>query len=184
MKAFIKKQKFTIIALLVILSVFDILLLYGNYNKKEQIKDLRSIIKSIRNTSLVQENISISNSNIEWPDSELALVILLPEQSCSSCIRSEIYYVENFIDKYDEFARVYSISNKKNYLERFDVNFSYKNISFSESIFNTEIRFSNPIAILVDSTGMVQIFHQAEIGNSEKSHNFYTRIASLFSSLR
>lgn len=173
-----------IIIAITLLTVFNILLLYINVKQQNQLERLQAQIKpsESQTTIMLDSGIRLS-SDIKVP-SGLSLLVFFTDRSCLSCLKYEAQKLNKFYSNYGEYTQVYLLSTYKSYLERFDIDFKYTMINPDKDILNKEFVFANPVALLVDSNGLVQRFYLAEAGNEAKSNQFYQQMSSLFQSIQ
>ncbi|MEX0779013.1 MAG: hypothetical protein WD491_08990 [Balneolales bacterium] len=184
---FLKKSYPYIIAILCV-SIFNIFLLYTNADYRKHIEQLYSQVQfqealEYQSYSSVVNNARITHSGIKLRDSGMSLLVFFTDRGCPSCIESEILNLQDFYNKHPQNIQAYLLSSNESFTSLYEVNFPLKVINPNETILDEELNFDNPVAILTDSNGMVQNIYVAEVGNKEKSSNFYKRMTSFFNSI-
>lgn len=154
-------------------------LLYSNVKLKE---DLHSVKKAqIQNYPILNydlsSTISITNEEVILGDKGLFLSIFIPENSCISCLDFEIPNINKIYKNYPGVVRIYLVGADK-ILKDFNTDFKYRVLSYDDSLFDEEIIFSNPLAVLSDGEGKIYDFYLAEINKPSKSYNYYQRMNS------
>lgn len=172
----------TIILLFVILNIF---LLYKNINRQNKINELNSQIieHEIKDyDNFVSDEIHIINSKLQL-NKKLYLQVIFSDQGCPTCLTYEIPNLEHFYATYPNFVQIFLRSQRKNYWDFYNVNFSYVSIDHQQQVLETRNDFINPAIFLVDGNGTIHHIYVSEPGNREKSDRFYRRMHSLFNSI-
>ncbi|MEX0780993.1 MAG: hypothetical protein WD037_14735 [Balneolales bacterium] len=177
-----------IIAIL-ILSGFNISLLYINFDQQKNIDYLHSQIHfeqglEFQGYSSVFYNSKIVHPEIELRDSGMSLLVFFTDRGCPSCLEYEIPNFAQFFNEHGQYTQAFLLSNNDSFTSRYEVNFPLNVISPTEGLLDTELDFDNPVAILTDSNGIIQHIYVAEVGNREKSDRFYERMTSLFQAVQ
>lgn len=172
-----------IIGIIFVLVVFNILLLYTNFKQQNQISTLTEKIRLSKFGRIVNGNAKIINPEVRWSDTGVSLLIFFTDQGCEGCIENEVRNINSLTAKHNPYLRVYMLGENATYLKRYHPNFSFETIPTDIPILDTELSITNPVAVLVDSRGIVQSVHTAEVGNPGISNRFYHRMHSLFESL-
>lgn len=164
-----------IITVVSLLLVFNVLLVYANLERQKAIDFLSS-------QSIIESNPQIIHPGITLTDSGLGLVVLFTDQSCPDCLKFEVPNLNEFYSENNTDFHVYIIGSNETLLERYQASFPYTHISPDEAVLDMEFEIVNPVAMVVDSEGMVQHIYESKIGEPEKSVRFYQRMRSLFRS--
>lgn len=186
-------KRYTIKAVVIILVTLNILLLYENSQQQKKIKDLNNRIVNISNylnrvtvsSQFRKKNIRVIHPDVNLPgDDELLLFVFFTVRGCRSCVITEVRILNKFYKKYKEHTKIFLLSYDETYLKRlYDASFVYQTINPGKSILNTKKDFKNPIALMVDANGEVQVIQVAKKGKPEVRKQFYKQMASLFQSL-
>ena len=177
-----KKVESKIVILILVL--LNLWLLYNNNHKNKVIEELGVKIGKAEwgyeNTDNVL--LYLSHEEVQTPSDEVNLVVFFSDQGCQSCIKDEVSFLNTFNEKSPHRFEAYLLTQKApTYLSRmFDANFEYKVINPLLNVFDSDFEFVNPIAVLVDSTGLVHRIHKAEVGNNRKSEEFYDQMREFF----
>jgi len=111
----------------------------------------------------------------------LRLLVLVPEISCSSCLKYEIPEIKKLQEKYSELISFFVIGNRNSFLESYNLGFKYKILPI-EGVFSTDIYIPNPAVLLINDSGDIFLEYVAEVGNEERSSEFYRKIDLFISS--
>ncbi|RNC79531.1 MAG: hypothetical protein ED557_13470 [Balneola sp.] len=180
-----KKLESTI--LIGILIVLNVWLLYNNQQKNLIIEELHenSNSSSWNVETLDSTLIHIVNDRVLIPQNEIQLKVFFSDQGCQTCIQDEVNLLNEVYNLHPKKFNAYLITQKApTYLTRmFGASFKYELISPEKDIFDVRYEFVNPIAVLVDSTGLVHRVHKAEVANKDKSEQFYNQVKNLFEEL-
>ncbi len=171
-------------AILFLLSLLNLFLLYTNVERQNAINALNSQL--IYYEDYVHRNeaeFSIINEALQFPDKNLFLITLFTDRGCASCLNYEIPNAETFSSAFNDRHRVFLVSDDDIFLKHRGVGFAYSVFDTYDHILNTEFTFSGTAAFLVDGNGVIHDVYIAEIGNQEKSDQFYSRMHSLFNSV-
>lgn len=175
------------LVVIIILAGFNIVLLFQINNLQNRVESLNSLVETQENQlSIVRQaqNIdTLSDDFLKLRDSGISLLVFFPTSSCSSCLIYEVRNFNNFYSKYQTRARAYLLGSDRSVLERAGAEFLFQSIAIKKFVLQTGINHTNPIALLVDSNGMVHDTYLAEVGNETKSTRFYQRMTSLFGSM-
>lgn len=180
--------------LVVILTLLNVWLLYANNARQIEMENL---IRSKNETSLSNsdpenwgfeqagnETAKIVHPEVELPEKDLSMSVFFTDSGCGYCVDHEVALLNDFYNKFESEFNVYLLSHNESFLERLHgAEFPYSVIDPEKKLVDHDFDFSNPVAIISDSNGIVQIIHIAEKDNKEKSNHFYTRVGSLLLSL-
>lgn len=180
-----KMKKGELVAITGVLIVLNILLLYSINQKDRIIEELgnRRILNNWKFETTDNTLLYISHHEVKLGEAPLKLIVFFSDQGCQSCIEDEVELLNLINDEYPGSFNVYLLSTKApTYLSRmFEANFDYKVIDPRINVFDGDFEFVNPIAVLVDSLGLVHRLHKAEVANSSKSEEFYRQMRKFFS---
>jgi len=178
-----KKEGVAIIGILVGLNIW---MLFSVNAKNETIEELsilleqqalnQSALDDLKSYRLVEEPM------LEGVES-YKLVIIFSDQGCQSCIEDEVAILNELDRTLPSSFNAYLLTNRApTYLTRlFRAKFEYHLLDPETTLFEPEISVVEPVAVLIDSTGLVRRVHKAEIGNKEKSIQFYDQMKHFFS---
>lgn len=111
------------------------------------------------------------------------LTAYLYENGCPSCNKLEIKYLNELYNKYPDKICVILLGGSKKYLGALGAKMPHKINDVDIQMYGIENSKYLPIAILTDKNKYVQDIYCAEVGNEEKTKNFYTLVESFFSSI-
>lgn len=175
------------LVIIIILAGFNVILLFQKINLQNQVESLNSLVVTQKNQLSSINQLSntekLSDDFLKLPDSDISLLIFFPISSCSSCLIYEVRNFNNFYSDYETQAGAYLLGDDSSNLERSGTEFPFQSISIKKFVLQTGINHTNPIALLVDSNGMIHDTYLAEVGNETKSNRFYQRMTSLFQSV-
>ena len=179
-----KKVNISLIVIIIILVGFNVFLLSKDSNLENRVESLNSLVETQENQLSIMrqsQNIdTLSDDFLKLPGSDISLLVFFPTSSCSSCLIYEVQNFNNFYSKYQPRARAYVLGSDRSVLERSGAEFLFQTMAIKKFVMQTGINHTNPIALLVDSNGMVHDTYLAEVGNETKSNRFYERMRSLF----
>lgn len=159
--------------LFIVLILTNIYILNDNIRLKSKISSLEELYV-VNNPITMYDmvsTISILHSEVKMESEDILLSIFIPENSCTSCLEFEIPNISNLYSKFPEKVNVYVIEGS-HILDGFVFDFTPNQIRDEEVIFDQEIEFSNPLAVLSNNEGEVLRFYIAEISRPNKSYNF------------
>ena len=178
-----KREGVAVIGILVGLNIW---LLFSVNAKNETIEELSILLEQqalnqpalddFKSYRLVEEHMLRNAETYK-------LAIIFSDQGCQSCIEDEVAILNELHRSVPQFFDAYLITHRySNYLSRlFGAKFEYHILDPETPIFDTEVPIVEPVAALIDSTGRVGRLHRAEIGNKEKSIQFYTQMERFLS---
>ena len=181
---------------IVVLSILNVWLLYSNYVSKKQINNIISIQNNkpapyeieTRRWGFEQSGdkpAKIIHPDVDIGEKSLFMAAFFTDNGCSYCVKHEVSLLNELNEKYNGELKVYLLSQNESFLERlYGAEFDYSTIDPQEKLLNNDFEFRNPVTLLADKNGVVQISHIAEKDNEEKSNQFYKRISSLLLSLK
>ncbi len=179
----IKKGELVIITGVMI--VLNIWLLYSINQKNRVIEEFenRKDLNNWKFETVDSTLLYLSHHDVVLSNDPLRLNVFFSDQGCQSCIEDEVNLINKFNAEHPNLLNVYLLTAKApTYLSRmFEANFDYKVIDPRINVFDGDFEFVNPIAVLVDSLGLVHRLHKAEVANSSKSEEFYRQMRKFFS---
>ena len=179
-----KMKKSELAAITGVLIVLNIWLLYS-INQKDRVIEELGNSRNLNNWKFETVDstlFKISHYEVELGEASLKLIVFFSDQGCQSCIEDEVNFLNKFNAEHTSILNVYLLSAKApTYLSRmFEASFDYKVIDPRINVFDVDFEFVNPIAVLVDSLGLVHRLHKAEVANSGKSEEFYKQMRKYF----
>lgn len=163
------------IACLLGLNVF---LLYTNIQRQNEINNLRSVQSKVTTASAVtlSKDASLIHPDIILNRTGLTFSIIVPQNSCSSCLEFEVPNINELYQEYPEQVQVYVLGQNERFLFPYGFTNQVPVIDPMKPVFDHEFDFMNPVAVVTDSDGIIHNFYAAEVGNAEKSDRFYKKM--------
>lgn len=179
-------MKKSVLILIVFLTALNLWSLAVNFELKNRVSKCRQFNEINSSGSIWGfENAGIENAYLVHPDvytsrDQLNLLFFFTDLGCSYCIEHEVELLNKLYERHGNRFDVYLFSKNKSFLKRlYNAKFPYKTIMSQDKVLDNEFTFNNPVAIVTDSNGMVQIIHIADKDDKKRSEIFYKRINSL-----
>lgn len=169
-----------VIGVMAIFAGLNILLIYLNVGLQNKVENILELSSTLIFEQIMQSKAQVMHSEVQHSNSNLSLEVFLTDHGCMGCLENEVSNLNAFHKKFNDYLQVYILTSDSSLLSQFPINFPYKRINPFERVFNSKLTFSNPLAILVDRNGKVQMINISEVGKSAKRNRFYERMESLF----
>jgi hypothetical protein len=166
---------------LVCLTALNIFLLYTNVQRQNEINTLRSV-QSIKPTTTssapsLSKDATLIHPDIALQTEGLTVSVIVPQNSCSSCLDFEVPNINKLYNQHSEEVQVYILGQNERFLAPYGFKHTARVIDPMQPVFkNQEFDFMNPVAVVSDAEGTIHNFYAAEVGNKEKSDRFYARM--------
>lgn len=168
---------------IIFLVLLNIFLLFRNYQKNTKINELEVLNSSFESSSILDKKEIFYKNKINDP---VQLVVLIPENSCISCLLYDLDFINLFNSNYPKNLSVYHIENKKGHypIRNLDTNFEYTFIDSAGVIFDTkknlDLNIEKPTYLVIDQSRMIQTLHVSNIFKLKNTDKFFEQINSLF----
>lgn len=173
----------TLVGIITIFVGLNVVLLYFNIDLQNKIENAAAESSSWGFEQAGESTARIMHPEVSTPDSSLSLMVFLTDKGCMSCVENEVRNLNEFHKKFNEHLQVYILAPDTAYLEQLYVTFPVKPINPEEAVLDREFNFMNPVALVTDANGMVQMINVSEVGKPGKQNSFYERTSSLFQSV-
>ena len=108
------------------------------------------------------------------------VLVVFSDKGCHECVAENIHFVNKLYTKYNSHVFVYFKGNNSEYLKKFNTKFKYNIIKADSQLFSKKINCKQPIAFLIGKNNIVYDIHRTEVGVSEKTILFFSKISFLF----
>lgn len=170
---------------LVCLAGLNLFLLYTNVQRQNEINNLRSSNSktTAASTPILSKEATLIHPDIALKPDGLSFSIIVPQNSCSSCLEFEVPNINDLYREYPDQVQLYILGQDEQFLSPYGFTHTSQVIDPMKPVFDHEFDFVNPVAVITDSEGIIHKFYAAEVGNVEKSDRFYKRIESFFNAI-
>lgn len=138
----------------------------------------------IGESSNLIENGKLIHPQVNLPKEGFRLKIFIPQTSCPECLTYEIPQINDLFKKHQEMMDIYLPARDDINDEEYNVQFDYKIINPTASLYDINVSTTNPTASLVDNKGKIYVMYMSEVGNEKKSDIFFQKIDILLENLR
>lgn len=172
--------------LIVCLVGLNVFLLYTNIQRQNEINNLRSVHSKATTASAptLSKDASLIHPDIILNPTGLTFSIIVPQNSCSSCLEFEVPNLKELHKKHSKQVQVYVLGQNERFLFPYGFTSQVPVVDPMKPVFDHEFDFMNPVAVVTDSAGTIYDFYVAEVGNVEKSDQFYKKMDRFLNAIK